>query len=75
MLSGATAAAVLTWMGAEWILKGKPSLLGVVSGAIAGLVAITPACGWVGIGGGLIIGAIAGVACITTWRATSTACR
>ncbi|MBI4809839.1 MAG: ammonium transporter [Nitrosomonadales bacterium] len=64
----ATAAAVLTWMGAEWLLKGKPSLLGAASGAVAGLVAITPACGWVGIGGGLIIGALAGVVCF--WGVT-----
>ncbi len=64
----ATAAAVLTWVGAEWLLKGKPSLLGAASGAVAGLVAITPACGWVGIGGGLAIGALAGVACF--WGVT-----
>ena len=64
----ATAASALTWMFAEWMFKGKPSLLGVVSGAIAGLVAITPACGWVGIGGGLIIGALAGIACF--WGVT-----
>jgi Amt family ammonium transporter len=64
----ATAAAVLTWMGAEWLLKGKPSLLGAASGAVAGLVAITPACGWVGIGGGLAIGALAGVVCF--WGVT-----
>jgi Amt family ammonium transporter len=64
----ATAAAVVTWLGAEWMLKGKPSLLGAASGAVAGLVAITPACGWVGIGGGLTIGAIAGVACF--WGVT-----
>ena len=64
----ATAAAVVTWLGAEWMLKGKPSLLGAASGAVAGLVAITPACGWVGIGGGLIIGALAGVTCF--WGVT-----
>ena len=64
----ATAAAVLTWLAAEWMLKGKPSVLGAASGAVAGLVAITPACGWVGIGGGLIIGAVAGVACF--WGVT-----
>jgi len=64
----ATAAAALTWTLAEWLLKGKPSLLGAVSGAVAGLVAITPACGWVGIGGGLAIGAIAGVVCF--WGVT-----
>ena len=64
----ATAAAVMTWLGAEWMLKGKPSLLGAASGAVAGLVAITPACGWVGIGGGLAIGALAGVVCF--WGVT-----
>ncbi len=64
----ATAAAVLTWLAAEWMLKGKPSLLGAASGAVAGLVAITPACGWVGIGGGLVIGALAGVTCF--WGVT-----
>lgn len=64
----ATAAAVLTWLGAEWLLKGKPSLLGAASGAVAGLVAITPACGWVGIGGGLVIGALAGAVCF--WGVT-----
>lgn len=64
----ATAAAALTWTLAEWILKGKPSMLGAVSGAVAGLVAITPACGWVGVGGGLVIGAVAGVACF--WGVT-----
>ena len=64
----ATAAAVLTWTLAEWVLKGKPSMLGAASGAVAGLVAITPACGWVGIGGGLVIGALAGVVCF--WGVT-----
>jgi len=64
----ATAAAVLSWTFAEWLLKGKPSMLGAASGAVAGLVAITPACGWVGIGGGLIIGALAGVVCF--WGVT-----
>ncbi len=59
----ATAAAVMTWLGAEWMLKGKPSLLGAASGAVAGLVAITPACGW-----GLAIGALAGVVCF--WGVT-----
>ena len=64
----ATAAAALTWTFAEWLLKGKPSMLGAASGAVAGLVAITPACGWVGVGGGLIIGALAGVVCF--WGVT-----
>jgi Amt family ammonium transporter len=64
----ATAAAVLSWLAAEWLLKGKPSLLGAASGAVAGLVAITPACGWVGIGGGLVIGALSGVTCF--WGVT-----
>jgi Amt family ammonium transporter len=60
----ATAAAVLAWTFAEWMLKGKPSMLGAASGAVAGLVAITPACGFVGVGGALIIGAVAGVICL-----------
>ncbi|MFA6970663.1 MAG: ammonium transporter [Gallionella sp.] len=64
----ATAAAVLTWLAAEWLVKGKPSLLGAASGAVAGLVAITPACGWVGIGGGMAIGALSGVVCF--WGVT-----
>ena len=59
----ATAAAVLTWTFAEWMIKGKPSMLGAASGAVAGLVAITPACGFVGIIGGVVIGAVAGGAC------------
>jgi Amt family ammonium transporter len=49
---------------AEWMIKGKPSMLGAASGAVAGLVAITPACGFVGIGGALIIGLLAGVICL-----------
>jgi Amt family ammonium transporter len=60
----ATSAAVLGWTAAEWLLKGKPSMLGAASGAVAGLVAITPAAGFVGIGGALAIGAIAGVVCL-----------
>jgi len=60
----ATAAAALSWTFAEWMLKGKPSMLGAASGAVAGLVAVTPACGWVGIGGALIIGLLAGVICL-----------
>ena len=59
----ATAVAAVTWLTAEWILKGKPSLLGVLSGAVAGLVAITPACGYVGIQGALVIGIVASVVC------------
>ncbi|MGL5007683.1 MAG: ammonium transporter [Plesiomonas sp.] len=58
----AASAATLTWLFAEWLIKGKPSLLGAVSGAVSGLVAITPACGFVGIGGGLAIGLLAGLA-------------
>ena len=52
----ATAAAVLSWMFGEWMIKGKPSMLGAASGAVAGLVAITPACGFVGVSGALILG-------------------
>ncbi len=60
---GATAAAIVAWSLVEAIMRGKPSLLGAVSGAIAGLVAITPACGFVSVGGALIIGFAAGIAC------------
>jgi len=59
----ATAAAALGWMFAEWIAHGKPSVLGIASGAVAGLVAITPASGFVGPMGALLLGAIAGVIC------------
>ncbi|HEV3104136.1 MAG TPA: ammonium transporter, partial [Trinickia sp.] len=64
----ATAAAALGWMFAEWIGKGKPSALGIASGAVAGLVAITPASGFVGVAGALVIGVVAGVVCF--WSAT-----
>jgi Amt family ammonium transporter len=59
----ATATAALAWMFAEWILQGKPSVLGICSGAVAGLVAITPASGFVDPAGSLVIGAAAGVGC------------
>ncbi len=59
----ATAAAALAWMFAEWVLKGKPSVLGIISGAVAGLVAITPASGFVLPGGAIVIGVAAGVVC------------
>ncbi len=58
----ATAAAALGWMFSEWLLHGKPSVLGIASGAVAGLVAITPASGSVGPMGAIVIGAAAGVA-------------
>jgi Amt family ammonium transporter len=64
----ATAAAALAWMFAEWITRGKPSVLGIISGAVAGLVAITPASGFVGPSGALVIGIVAGVVC--AWAAT-----
>ncbi|MEO8365504.1 MAG: ammonium transporter [Pseudoxanthomonas sp.] len=64
----ATAAAVVAWTLVEWVSKGKPSLLGAASGAVAGLVAITPAAGFVGLNGALAIGAIAGVLCL--WGVT-----
>ena len=64
----ATAAAVLSWSAGEALHKGKASMLGAASGAVAGLVAITPACGNVGIGGALIIGLIAGLVCL--WGVT-----
>ena len=59
----ATAAAALGWMFIEWISHGKPSVLGIASGAVAGLVAITPASGFVGPMGALVIGVVAGVVC------------
>jgi Amt family ammonium transporter len=59
----ATAAAALAWVGAEWISRGKPSVLGIASGAVAGLVAITPASGFVGPTPAVIIGVVAGVLC------------
>jgi Amt family ammonium transporter len=64
----AAAAAALAWMFAEWMGKGKPSVLGIVSGAVGGLVAITPASGFVDIGGALVIGIVAGIVCF--WGAT-----
>lgn len=60
----ATAAASLSWTLGEWMGKGKPSMLGAASGAVAGLVAITPAAGFVGAMGGLIIGLLAGIICL-----------
>ena len=62
-------AATVGWTGAEWLLRGKPSVLGAISGAVAGLVAITPAAGFVLPGPALIIGLVAGVVCF--WTATS----
>ena len=59
----ATAAAAVAWMAAEWALRRQPSVLGIISGAVAGLVAITPAAGFVDPVGGLVIGLIAGLAC------------
>jgi Amt family ammonium transporter len=64
----ATAAAGLAWMFAEWMMRGKPTVIGICSGAVAGLVAITPASGFVGPGGSLAIGVAAGIACY--WGAT-----
>jgi Amt family ammonium transporter len=60
----ATACAVLSWTFGEWLFKGKPSMLGAASGAVAGLVAITPAAGNVGIPGAFVIGAAAGLVCL-----------
>jgi Amt family ammonium transporter len=60
----ATACAVLSWMFGEWLFKGKPSMVGAASGAVAGLVAITPAAGNVGIPGAFVIGIAAGLVCL-----------
>lgn len=65
----ASSAATLAWMVAEWVTRGKPSMLGAASGAIAGLVAITPACGWSGPMGAIILGLVAGAICF--WSVTS----
>ncbi len=64
----ATAAAVMGWMFVEWIARGKPTMLGAASGAVAGLVAITPACGFIGPMGAIILGLVAGVICF--WACT-----
>ena len=65
----ATAAATVAWAFAEWMARGKPTMLGGASGAVAGLVAITPACGFVGPMGAIVIGLLAGVVCLwaVTW--------
>jgi Amt family ammonium transporter len=60
----ATAAAAMSWMFAEWMVKGKPSLLGALSGCVAGLVAVTPAAGYIGPMGAIVLGLIAGVVCL-----------
>jgi Amt family ammonium transporter len=60
----ATAAATLSWSGGEWLDKGKPSMLGAASGAVSGLVAITPAAGFVGPMGAIVIGLLAGLVCL-----------
>ncbi|MFM2475937.1 ammonium transporter AmtB [Celerinatantimonas sp. MCCC 1A17872] len=76
----ATAGAILSWSFVEWFIRRKPSLLGASSGCIAGLVAVTPAAGTVGVGGALIIGLIAGVAgfwgvtCLKKWLRVDDAC-
>jgi Amt family ammonium transporter len=60
----ATAAATLSWMLLEWVMKGTPTMLGAASGAIAGLVAITPACGWIGPMAAIVLGLLAGIVCL-----------
>ncbi|MDB5744580.1 MAG: ammonium transporter [Polaromonas sp.] len=64
----AASAGALSWMGAEWLARGRPSLLGLCSGLVAGLVAITPAAGFVSSGSAVVFGLVAGVACY--WGAT-----
>ncbi|MGD9923241.1 MAG: ammonium transporter [Pseudorhodoplanes sp.] len=60
----ATCGAALSWMFAEWLVKGKPSLLGIVTGAVAGLVAVTPAAGFAGPVGAIVLGLVSGVVCL-----------
>lgn len=62
----ATAAATLSWLAVEWMVRGKPSMLGATSGAVAGLVAITPACGWAGPMGSIFLGLVVGAVCFWT---------
>ena len=62
--STAASMAVIAWAGIEWLHRGKPTALGGATGAVAGLVAITPACGWVGPMGSIAIGAVAGLVCL-----------
>ena len=71
----ATGAAALAWTFGEWMFRGHPSLLGAASGAVAGLVAITPACGWVGPIGAIVIGIAAGFICLwaVVWLKASSA--
>jgi Amt family ammonium transporter len=69
----ATAVAALAWMFSEWLAKGKPSVLGIASGTVAGLVAITPASGFVGPTPAVIIGAAAGVVCFFAATSLKTA--
>lgn len=59
----ATATAALSWMLVEWMRRGRPSVLGLVSGAVSGMVAITPASGFVGLEGAIVIGIVGGIAC------------
>ncbi len=59
----AAATAAVAWMGSEWLLRGRPSALGLVSGAVGGLVAVTPASGFITPASALLIGAVAGVGC------------
>jgi ammonium transporter, Amt family len=65
----AAAAAAVSWTSAEWVLRGKPSALGIISGALAGLVAVTPACGYASPGGALVLGLFVGAPCL--WFSTS----
>lgn len=70
----AAASAAISWMFVDWIVKGKPSAVGLAIGAVCGLVAITPASGYVGVGSSIIIGAVAGIASnlVANWRASRT---
>jgi Amt family ammonium transporter len=70
----ATCAAALSWMIVEWIVKGKPSALGLASGVVAGLVAITPACGFSGVMGSIVLGLVVSPVCFVFCSAIKTAC-
>ena len=68
-LQCATAAAALSWMLTEWLFKGKPTVMGLISGAVAGLVVITPACGFVNMTGSMCMGFLGGILCLLSVQA------
>jgi Amt family ammonium transporter len=72
LAAAAAAAAALSWMGVDWVMKGKPSAVGLAVGSVCGLVAVTPASGFVGVPASIIIGLFAGILSnlVSNWRAS-----